>query len=459
MPFGEKHDPSGGPLINFDRVYEEGLAPAIRDAGMEPIRADEERTGGIIHKPMFERLLLCDYAVADLTTANANVFYELGVRHTARPRTTLTIYADHRPIPFDVNFLRSTPYQLGDDNRFGVIEADALRATVTDRLHDLRESATEPDSVDSPLFQLLGEWVPGDVARLKTDLFRDAVRLNEDIKRRLATVRATARDSSRIAEATAQMAEVRSSIEPIVDAEAGTLVDLLLTHRALEDWNGMIALYADLPAVLRRQVLLREQVAFAYNRRAGANDDDADRDKALAILEDVEEQQGPSSETGGLIGRIYKDRWKAASAADDHVLSAAYLGEAIDAYRRGFHADQRDTYPGVNLVALLDIRASEHDLEEKSRVLPVVRFSTERRLLGGDNDYWDHASALELDILDDDGRAATASHRRAVALIRERWEPRSTAANLRLILDARRERGEEQPWLERIVTDLEQRAH
>jgi hypothetical protein len=75
MPFGRKPDPAGGPAIDFDRIYRIALEPAIREVGMDPIRADEERTGGIIHKPMFERLLLCDFALADLTTANANVFY------------------------------------------------------------------------------------------------------------------------------------------------------------------------------------------------------------------------------------------------------------------------------------------------------------------------------------------------------------------------------------------------
>ena len=69
MPFGQKPDPAGGAAIDFDRIYTTALAPAIEDADMEPIRADEERTGGIIHKPMFERLILCDYAVADPTTA------------------------------------------------------------------------------------------------------------------------------------------------------------------------------------------------------------------------------------------------------------------------------------------------------------------------------------------------------------------------------------------------------
>ncbi|MDH3530674.1 MAG: DUF4071 domain-containing protein, partial [Acidobacteriota bacterium] len=77
MPFGQKRDASGR-TIDFDRVYEDLIKPSIEDAGMEPIRADEEQTGGIIHKPMYERLVLCEFAVADLTTANANVFYELG---------------------------------------------------------------------------------------------------------------------------------------------------------------------------------------------------------------------------------------------------------------------------------------------------------------------------------------------------------------------------------------------
>lgn len=78
MPFGEKKGLSGRGKINFDSIYKEGIEPAVRDAGMVPVRADEERTGGIIHQAMFERLVLCEFALADLTTANANVFYERG---------------------------------------------------------------------------------------------------------------------------------------------------------------------------------------------------------------------------------------------------------------------------------------------------------------------------------------------------------------------------------------------
>src|SRR3569623_722308 len=93
MPFGKKPD-AGGAMIDFDAVYKDLIAPAVREAGLDPIRADEEMGGGIIHKPMFARLVLCEYAVAALTTANANVFYELGIRHAARPWSTVLLFAE-----------------------------------------------------------------------------------------------------------------------------------------------------------------------------------------------------------------------------------------------------------------------------------------------------------------------------------------------------------------------------
>src|SRR5438309_11289758 len=117
MPFGTKATQGGG-SIDFDKIYRDAIAPAIRDADLVPIRADEERTGGIIHKPMFERLLLCEYAIADLTTANANVFYELGVRHAVRPWSTALLFAQASgQLPFDVAPLRAIPYSLDAEGK------------------------------------------------------------------------------------------------------------------------------------------------------------------------------------------------------------------------------------------------------------------------------------------------------------------------------------------------------
>src|SRR5580698_1081643 len=104
MPFGTKPDVAGT-MIDFDAVYNVLIGPAIEAAGLESLRADEEMTGGIIHKPMFERLILCQFAVADLTTANANVFYELGLRHAVRPWSTILIFGEGSRLPFDVGLL------------------------------------------------------------------------------------------------------------------------------------------------------------------------------------------------------------------------------------------------------------------------------------------------------------------------------------------------------------------
>ena len=48
MPFGTKLDASGT-MMDFDAVYQELLKPAIEEAELDSIRADEEQTGGIIH--------------------------------------------------------------------------------------------------------------------------------------------------------------------------------------------------------------------------------------------------------------------------------------------------------------------------------------------------------------------------------------------------------------------------
>jgi len=54
-------------MTNFDSIYQMIIAPAVQQAGLEPVRADEEKIGGTIHKPMFERLMLCPRtAVADI---------------------------------------------------------------------------------------------------------------------------------------------------------------------------------------------------------------------------------------------------------------------------------------------------------------------------------------------------------------------------------------------------------
>lgn len=443
MPFGVKKDISGGPDIDFDRIYEDAIRPAIDSARMEPIRADEERTGGIIHQAMFERLLLCDFAVADLTTANANVFYELGVRHAARPSTTLAMFASHQKPPFDVSFLRALPYELAEGNRFGPTEASKLRAALSRRLEELRVIAREESATDSPVFQLLKDYRAPDIARLKTDVFRDQVRYSVNLKRDLANAR-----ERRNPEALVKIEEQLGELDGV---EAGVLVDLFLSYRAVQSWDSMIRLYERLPIALRRSVMIREQLAFALNREKR-------RPEALRILDEIVSEQGPSSETNGLMGRVNKDLWVDATKSGQESLAGGYLDRAIANYVRGFEADWRDAYPGINAVTLLDIKGDERSLKQKSELLPVVHFAVSQRMKSVRPDYWDHATMLELAVLDSKPEAARQLLSDALVTVREPWEPITTANNLMLIREARRKRGVDEPWLDEIIEQLQKRG-
>src|SRR6266566_331901 len=241
MPFGQKPDENNR-LIDFDRVYAEIIEPAVASAELDPVRADKESVGGIIHKPMFERLMLCDYAVADLTTANANVFYELGVRHGIRPYSTVLIFAQGSRLPFDVAPLRGLPYRL---DAHGVPEhPDEDRHALAERLKTCRSPVE-----DSPLFQLVTDWPRPDIARLKTDKFRDVVEYSRRFKDKLSAARRAGADAVRAVERELNVA----------DADPAIVVDLFLSYRAVKDWDSMVKLVERMSPVLARTVMVRAQ--------------------------------------------------------------------------------------------------------------------------------------------------------------------------------------------------------
>jgi tetratricopeptide (TPR) repeat protein len=427
MPFGIKPDGRGG-SVNFDAVYADLLAPAIREAKLDPLRADQELIGGIIHKPMYERLILADYALADLTTANANVFYELGVRHAVRPYSTVLVNADIARPPFDLAPDRAMRYRL--DQRGRPADPSADKQPIVKMLEAAREAVT-----DSPVFQLIGDLPQPQIDRLKTDLFRERAEYSVAAKQRLASARAQGADALR--------AEERG-LGPFKDVEAGVLVDLLLSYRAAGAWDDMIRLVESIPEPVRRTLLVREQYGFALNR-AGRSAE------AEQVLLDLVAGHGPSSETYALLGRVYKDRWDKERAGS--VLKArGHLDKAIGAYLRGFEADWRDAYPGVNAVTLMEIR--EPGGEEQRSLVPVVAYANRRRIASGAPDYWDHATRLELAVIGGNREEAMAGAIAALAAVREPWEPASTANNLSLIREARAAHGIVVDWTDEIEREL-----
>src|SRR4029453_18322697 len=79
---------------------------------------------------MYELLFSADVVIADLSTANPNALYELGVRHALRPHTTIIISESDLTLPFDISHVRIARYShLGED--IGYDEAVRFRSSPT----------------------------------------------------------------------------------------------------------------------------------------------------------------------------------------------------------------------------------------------------------------------------------------------------------------------------------------
>jgi hypothetical protein len=444
MPFGKKPDLASGVEVDFDQIYEAAIEPTIVQAGLEPIRGDRERTGGIIHAPMFGRLLLSDFVVADLTLANPNVFYELGIRHTARPFTTIPIFAAIHAIPFDVALVRAIPYQL-EKGKLSDEGAVNLRTDLGARLQEAIHGAV---SKDSPLFQLIPNFPKIDLPHEVTEIFQDQVRHSEEFRNRLAEARAKSSDSERLA----ALQVIRQSLGDLKLAPGEILVDLMLSFRDVSAWDEIVGLADEFPDHLRANVLVRQQMALALNRR----NQPGDRDRARRTLEGLVQEKGADPETLGILGRVHKDRYKELKKANS-IMAPAALDDAIGAYTKGFESDPRDYYPGVNAITLLIEKGDAGALKEADRLVPLVSFAVARRGGVSSNDYWDLATVLELSAIGNDWTLVTRVLPRALAAGKAAWIIKTTLDNLVLLRSARERAGQRIAELEQVIGHLEDR--
>ena len=120
MPFGSW----------FDRYYQEVYVPAIKEAGLEPTRADELFSTGSVVEQIWEQISKSRVLLADLTDKNPNVFYELGLAHAASKPVVFTA-ARIDDVPFDLRHLRVIVYETRDPDW-----APKLRKLITEYLRN-----------------------------------------------------------------------------------------------------------------------------------------------------------------------------------------------------------------------------------------------------------------------------------------------------------------------------------
>jgi FMN phosphatase YigB (HAD superfamily) len=120
-----------------NRVWEEAILPAVKSAGFVCERGDtSDVLSDSIMQFVVQRIFAADAIVADLTTASANVFYELGIAHTIAAKTVVLLAEGTRELPFDVAAYRAIKYKKND--------LGSLRARLEQTLSALRVASGVP---------------------------------------------------------------------------------------------------------------------------------------------------------------------------------------------------------------------------------------------------------------------------------------------------------------------------
>jgi hypothetical protein len=361
-PFGVKEG------IDFERVERELIAPALERCGIEGRTTGEITRQGNIREDMFRLLVISDVVIADVSIHNANVFYELGIRHGLRERHTLLVRA--------VASKDRYPFDLQTD-RYFAYEAANPAAAIDEFVAALRATLASP-AKDSPVFQLLPRLRPHDRQALMVvpwDFQEEVARARQ--ARRAGDLRLLAEEASSfewvsgglrlVGEAQFQIsafAGARETFESLRRIDPG---DFQANYRLGTIFQRLAGLAVDVEAKLDCVTGSEQAIRRVLERTRAPGD----RDESAA---ERAERRTYRSEAHSLLGSNAKTRWleEWLPAPPERrgmlALRSAHLGESIQHYLDGFAEDLNGFYAGINALAMLKIQVA------LARKLPEIWF-------------------------------------------------------------------------------------
>jgi hypothetical protein len=122
------------------------VEPALEEFGLKVVRADQIAQPGLITSQIIEHVVKARLVIADLSYHNANVFYELCLRHACRLPTVQIIRVGD-PIPFDLNQVRTI--QIDMTSIFTLVPQ--LETYKSEIANQVRRALGNPEGVDNPL--------------------------------------------------------------------------------------------------------------------------------------------------------------------------------------------------------------------------------------------------------------------------------------------------------------------
>ena len=435
MPFGIKPGPDGQP-IDFNQVYFEFIKPALEAAGLDVFRADQEERAGDIRTDMFQELLLADLVVADLTLANPNVWYELGVRHALRARGVVIVCGGQVTTAFDLYTDRKLRYGIkdgGPDSATLATDIQALTEVVkatmeswhgrkVSPVYQLLPNLQEPDWKSLRIGDVREFWAQHDAWEDRIDLARKAGRIGDVL---------VLADEAPVAAFRAE-AWIRAG-EALRKAERFDF--------ALEQLERGLAIEPNNLKGLQGKGICLQRLALA-----GVPGHSLER--AREHYRDVLETCPGDPETSALLGRVDKDAWIAAwrqpgktteQMREDAAYEDALLRAAIDSYAKGYRRNPGHYFSGINALTLMHLyrhltRDARYDADMVT-MAGAVRFGAECEADEGQR-FWSLTTLGDLEVLVGTPDTVRAAYKEAIASNDTEWFAlHSSRAQLQMLKD------------------------
>jgi tetratricopeptide (TPR) repeat protein len=415
MPFGKKK--VGDKEVDFDFIYDNVFKPAVADVELpeggklEPRRTDKDYFSGDISQEMYQYIEYSRFALADISGLNANVFYELGVRHRSHESGTAIFRQETGPPPFDIGQIKAFPYGYEPEDKVGE-SIKLVRQVLTESLVHNR--------LDSPPMRAL------------------------------------------LAQRAREQDPARANIEPLLVEADNALRN--------QDWTKAIAKFGEATAaspnnaavLFKRGLIYRDRGMFAealadFTRVTELSPSYAEayREKGIAENKLYGKAKDDSLPTGEESLRraveLKPDDFDALSSLGGVYKRQGRKAEALDCYEKATAASKGNTYPLLNAITLKAEIDGRFELEKRHRfMLERARRSLQSQVESGYNPPWSAFDLAQLSLYTGDGQKFLNYIDEGLLVCTHAWQPETFRKTLELLTSA----GVQMPALDEGVQKL-----
>lgn len=358
-PFGVKQE------VDFEKVDKELIQPALKQVGIRGSTTASIVEQGNIREDMFAQLLLADLVIADLSIHNANVFYELGIRHALRDKKTYLIRCSKDEIPFDLKTDRYLSYPAADP------------ASALDALVNGLKATLLSDKQDSPVFYMLPKLEAQDPERF----LAVPPDFGEEIKIAVAAgkigkLALLATEATGFAWEIPAIRKLGEALYQLKDFEASAICWEKVRDQKTSDLDANDRLATIYQRLAEEELKVNPTGGWEFLSKS-----DLAIERLLTNYEKLDANK--RAEVYALKGRNAKtrwvDTWRHAADAElrSKALQSTWLIDAYKEYEKAFNEDLNHFYSGINALGLLttiislaenipDLFSLEYDTEDET---------------------------------------------------------------------------------------------